>query len=331
MVAHPRREDNATLGRRVGRWRRGPRARVRSSAPHPARSGSVQRARSLLDRRDRVGHRYRIGERGAIFKLYGNRGRPVVLPEEDFPPEKYPSDIPPQDHYHDWVDAILEGRKACDEFSHGGPLTEAVLLGNVAGRFPGQTLEFDARTQWNNDYPGWLISDIVVGNDADRDGIPDVVEENLLHTRIFKAHGDHQEDDRQAEHRRAIGAEPPKQPPDLLRPRLPDIARRGRSEPFAKRGSGDSIHCRLLFHCSLLSGPRIEDAVRIGELVRAAAVRLPQSRDPVRLQGMRSEDVDRLRGKGDELAFGQKVDGPMDHVAAILGLANVDHVDQSDQ
>jgi predicted dehydrogenase len=83
-----------------------------------------------------------IGEHGAIFKNYGS-GRPVVLPEEKFPAEKYPADLKPQNHYHDWVDAILEGRKACDEFSHGGPLTETVLVGALADRFAGEWLEWD--------------------------------------------------------------------------------------------------------------------------------------------------------------------------------------------
>ncbi|MDQ3623037.1 MAG: Gfo/Idh/MocA family oxidoreductase, partial [Verrucomicrobiota bacterium] len=45
-----------------------------------------------------------IGEHGSIFKKYGNN-RPVVVPEENFPAEKYPADLKPQDHYHDWVDA----------------------------------------------------------------------------------------------------------------------------------------------------------------------------------------------------------------------------------
>jgi predicted dehydrogenase len=83
-----------------------------------------------------------IGEHGAIFKNYG-KGRPVVLPEADFPADKYPADSKPRNHYHDWVDAILEGRKACDEFSHGGPLTESVLVGAVADRFAGEWLEWD--------------------------------------------------------------------------------------------------------------------------------------------------------------------------------------------
>jgi hypothetical protein len=83
-----------------------------------------------------------IGEKGSIFKPYG--ARPYVLPEADFPASAYPSGIPAQDHYHDWVDAIIEGRKACGDFAHGANLTEIVLCGTAADRFPGQTLEWDA-------------------------------------------------------------------------------------------------------------------------------------------------------------------------------------------
>jgi predicted dehydrogenase len=85
---------------------------------------------------------YWIGESGAIFKKYG-ANKPVVL-GANFPAEKYPTDIPPQDHYHDWVDAILAGRRACDDFRHGGPLTEAVLVGAMADRVAGEWLEWDA-------------------------------------------------------------------------------------------------------------------------------------------------------------------------------------------
>jgi predicted dehydrogenase len=85
-----------------------------------------------------------VGEHGTIFKTYGSH-RPVVLPEAKFPTEKYPADPKPQNHYHDWVDAILEGRKACDEFSHGGPLTEAVLVGAMADRVAGEWLDWDRK------------------------------------------------------------------------------------------------------------------------------------------------------------------------------------------
>lgn len=85
-----------------------------------------------------------IGERGAIFKNYGG-GKPIVLPEENFPADKYPKDFKLQNHYHDWVDAILEGRKACDDFTHGGPLTESVLVGAMADRCAGEWLEWDRK------------------------------------------------------------------------------------------------------------------------------------------------------------------------------------------
>ncbi len=84
---------------------------------------------------------YWIGEHGAIFKPYGVR--PFVMPEADFPAEKYPRGIKPQDHYLDWVDAILAGTKSCGDFSHGGPLTETVVVGTIADRFPNQWLEWD--------------------------------------------------------------------------------------------------------------------------------------------------------------------------------------------
>ncbi|MBL9113646.1 MAG: Gfo/Idh/MocA family oxidoreductase [Verrucomicrobiaceae bacterium] len=82
-----------------------------------------------------------IGEKGVIFKQYAQR--PFVLPEEDFPNSRYPTGFAKQDHYLDWVDAILEGRQSCDPFSHGSNLTQCVLVGTLADRFPGQTLEWD--------------------------------------------------------------------------------------------------------------------------------------------------------------------------------------------
>jgi hypothetical protein len=82
-----------------------------------------------------------IGEHGSIFKQYAANS-PVVLPEEKFPAEKYPR-VPKRDHYHDWVDGILAGRHSCADFSHGGPLTEAVLVGAMADRFATEWLEWD--------------------------------------------------------------------------------------------------------------------------------------------------------------------------------------------
>lgn len=93
-----------------------------------------------------------IGETGHIYKNY-RKGNPVVLPESNFPADKYPTDIPPQNHYEDWVDAIAKGAKSCADFSHGGPLTETVLVGAIADRFAQQWLKWNSKSLKFNNHP----------------------------------------------------------------------------------------------------------------------------------------------------------------------------------
>jgi predicted dehydrogenase len=68
-----------------------------------------------------------------------------------FPVEKTGSlpvlELPDRDHYGEFVDAVLGGskQKCSADFDYAGPLTESVLIGNVAARFPDVALEFDAR------------------------------------------------------------------------------------------------------------------------------------------------------------------------------------------
>jgi hypothetical protein len=46
-------------------------------------------------------------------------------------------------HYHQFVDACL-GKDICTApFSYSARLTETILLGVIAGRFPGKTLHWD--------------------------------------------------------------------------------------------------------------------------------------------------------------------------------------------
>jgi hypothetical protein len=52
--------------------------------------------------------------------------------------------VPRGGHEQDWARAIREGRKACSDFAHGGPLTEIALLGVIALRLAGTKLEWDA-------------------------------------------------------------------------------------------------------------------------------------------------------------------------------------------
>jgi hypothetical protein len=59
---------------------------------------------------------------------------------ENAPEQKIPR---VRNHAWDWVEAIRTGRQAGSNFDFGGPLTQAALLGAIAIRFPGQTLEWD--------------------------------------------------------------------------------------------------------------------------------------------------------------------------------------------
>lgn len=91
-----------------------------------------------------------IGQQGSIFKNYRG-GKPILLPEDKFPANRYLSEIEAQNHYHDWVDGVLEGRKSCGDFGHGGPLTESVLVGAMADRVAGDWLRWDSE---NQTFPG---------------------------------------------------------------------------------------------------------------------------------------------------------------------------------
>ncbi len=52
--------------------------------------------------------------------------------------------VPGSSHYHAWVDAALGGPATTAGFDYAGPLSEAAQLGNVATRFPNETLQWDS-------------------------------------------------------------------------------------------------------------------------------------------------------------------------------------------
>ncbi|MDB4303933.1 Gfo/Idh/MocA family oxidoreductase [Desulfosarcina sp.] len=91
-----------------------------------------------------------LPEQGSMF--IGEKGR-LLLPHWDFPKlivngvyEKveYP-ELEEADHYHQFVDACLAKDTCSAPFSYSARLTEAILLGVIANRFPGKTLH------WNNE------------------------------------------------------------------------------------------------------------------------------------------------------------------------------------
>jgi hypothetical protein len=68
---------------------------------------------------------------------------PVLLPAEKFTDHKLPHQ-PGEDHYRQFVEACGGNGTTSTPFSYSGPLTESVLLGCLATRFPQTLLEWDA-------------------------------------------------------------------------------------------------------------------------------------------------------------------------------------------
>ena len=97
-----------------------------------------------------------FGEKGMIVHGSHGAGGCHLIPDEvlnqysgkNAPAEKIPR---VKSHAWDWLEAIRTGRQAGSNFDYGGPLTEVALLGAIAIRFPGQTLQWDAKaTRFTN-------------------------------------------------------------------------------------------------------------------------------------------------------------------------------------
>jgi hypothetical protein len=68
---------------------------------------------------------------------------PILLPAEQYKDFKLPV-VEGKNHWYEFVEAVRGSGKTSAPFDYSGPLTEAVLLGGVASRFPNTTLEWDA-------------------------------------------------------------------------------------------------------------------------------------------------------------------------------------------
>jgi len=82
-----------------------------------------------------------FGEGGQL--LLPHIGDPQLFPKDKFASYKKP-DPGANNHWHQWVDAAMGNGKTSADFEYAGKLTEALLLGVVANRYPGKTLEWDA-------------------------------------------------------------------------------------------------------------------------------------------------------------------------------------------
>ena len=83
-----------------------------------------------------------IGEGGVM--ILPHVGKPWLYPQSKFANFAMP-EVQGTSHWHDWVDAVIAGKKTTDGFEYAGPLSETVQLGNIAARLPG------AKLLWNAD------------------------------------------------------------------------------------------------------------------------------------------------------------------------------------
>lgn len=83
-----------------------------------------------------------VGEKGNLYANYADE--PILLPEADFKDFDYPDAID-GNHYDLWVRACHGGERTGTAFdTYAGPLTETVLLGNLALHHPGGWLDWDS-------------------------------------------------------------------------------------------------------------------------------------------------------------------------------------------
>ena len=97
--------------------------------------GGKQPARVLFDApRDWAGSKNGVlfvGEQGNLF--VGFPEMPELFPKEKFADYEWP-EMQDHDHYQEWTNAVAGVGETSCPFSYSGPLTETVLLGNVAYR-----------------------------------------------------------------------------------------------------------------------------------------------------------------------------------------------------
>jgi predicted dehydrogenase len=137
----------------------------------PARPAGLEQGRRMGDLDGGI---LLVGEKGAIMSgCYGESPRivPESLMKKYKRPKKTIERIPEgkDGHEKDWIRACKTGKPASSNFDYSGPLSEAVLMGNLAVRFPdrellwnGQAMEVtndaDANAYVRRDYrEGWHL------------------------------------------------------------------------------------------------------------------------------------------------------------------------------
>ena len=106
-------------------------------ANNPPRPKELEKERSLPDQ----GGLY-YGDEGVILAPHGGGAR--LIPESRMKGFKVPEQLFERgiDHWQEWIRACKGGPKGLSNFDYAGPLTETILLGNVAAK-AGARLEWD--------------------------------------------------------------------------------------------------------------------------------------------------------------------------------------------
>jgi predicted dehydrogenase len=85
-----------------------------------------------------------VGTEGVLYSQYDSGNTPILMPAEKFKDFKMP-DVKGDDHYVQFVEAVRGNGQTSAPFSYSGPLTEMVLLGCLATRFPKADLKWDGK------------------------------------------------------------------------------------------------------------------------------------------------------------------------------------------
>ena len=85
-----------------------------------------------------------IGTEGVMYSQYDSGDTPILLPTEKYVDFKIP-DEKNSNHYLEFVEAVRGNGKTSAPFAYAGPLTEMVLLGCLATRFPETDLKWDTK------------------------------------------------------------------------------------------------------------------------------------------------------------------------------------------
>ncbi len=98
----------------------------------PARPKELERGRQMGDKEGGV---LFVGDKGTIMSNHMG-GSPRLIPETKMKAYKRPPKTLPRSigHYKEWIEACKGGKPPGSNFDYAGPLTEMVLLGNIAIR-----------------------------------------------------------------------------------------------------------------------------------------------------------------------------------------------------